>query len=81
MVSEPESPHFHGAGLVASREVTEHFHLSFSLDVQEHSLSVGVTITNLADLSFPHLGSSTLCKATGRQERNSVFCFPAAISG
>ena len=56
MVSEPESPHFLGAGLVASSKVTEHFHQSFSLDVQEHSLSVGITITNLADLSFPHLG-------------------------
>ena len=73
VVSEAGSPHFHGAGLVASSEVTEHFHLSFSLDLQERSLSVGITITNLADLGFPHLGSrSTLCRAKG--DRRGTPC-------
>lgn len=59
---------------VAPGEVTQHVHpggLLISWDTQEHSLSGGVPITNLAGLSFLiwEVGRSALCKVVRRCEK------------
>lgn len=52
-------------GTVASGEVTQHSP-ELPSDLQEHSVSVGVPISNLADLRFLTwaMGRSAFCKAT-----------------